>query len=54
MDFEELMKEFEEECDAIARDCEEEGYPSCGSNYELRVEMLMQDQHFAPLFSEGH
>lgn len=35
--FEEVMKEFEETCDFIARQCEEEGYPSHGSNYELRV-----------------
>lgn len=49
-DIEKLKEEFYRECDAIARDCEEEGYPSRGSNYDLRVEQLMQNDYYAPLF----
>ena len=33
-----LYEEFETECEAIAEDCEAEGYPSYGSTYEMRVE----------------
>lgn len=32
----ELEKEFDELCEEIAEECEAEGYPSHGSNYELR------------------
>ena len=38
---EEIVKEFNEECEEIARMCEEEGYPAHGSNYELRVADLL-------------
>lgn len=31
-----LESEYEKECSEIARQCEEEGYPSTGENYELR------------------
>lgn len=34
----EYMEEFYDRCGEIAADCEEEGYPSHGSNYDLRVE----------------
>lgn len=37
---EKLMKEFQEACEEIARECEAEGYLAYGSNYELRVEAL--------------
>lgn len=47
---EKLQKEFDKECDAIAEECASEGYPSHGSNYELRVEDLMKQPYFAPLF----
>lgn len=39
---EEIMKEFNEECEEIAQLCEEEGYPAHGSNYELRVADLTE------------
>lgn len=34
----ELEKQYREECEDIAEQCEAEGYPSNGSNYELRCE----------------
>ena len=40
---EERYNKFLEECDMIAEKCAEEGYPSHGSNYELRVEELEKD-----------
>lgn len=32
----ELEKQYREECKEIAEQCEVEGYPANGSNYELR------------------
>ena len=32
----ELEKQYREECKEIAEQCESEGYPANGSNYELR------------------
>lgn len=32
----ELEKAYQDECQEIAEQCEAEGYPSNGSNYELR------------------
>lgn len=37
-----LEAEYEADCERIAAECEEEGYPSHGSNYELRVERLRE------------
>lgn len=34
----ELEKQYREECQEIAEQCEAEGYPANGSNYELRCE----------------
>lgn len=34
----ELEKAYQEECQEIAEQCEAEGYPANGSNYELRCE----------------
>lgn len=34
----ELEKQYRDECQEIAEQCETEGYPSNGSNYELRCE----------------
>lgn len=34
----ELEKAYQDECHEIAEQCEAEGYPSNGSNYELRCE----------------
>lgn len=39
---EELWEEFERECEEIADECAAEGFPSYGSNYELRVESLKE------------
>ncbi len=33
-----LESEYEEECEEIAIQCADEGYPSHGANYELRCE----------------
>ena len=38
MTYEEAKRNFDIECEEIAQQCQEEGYPSRGSNYELRVE----------------
>ena len=37
-----LYDQFLSECEEIAEECEAEGYPAQGSNYDLRVEQLMQ------------
>lgn len=34
----ELYNQFLAECEEIADQCEEEGYPSHGSNYDLRCD----------------
>lgn len=39
---EKLYDEYLEECYEIANQCEEEGYPRCGSNYDLRVSNLQK------------
>lgn len=46
----ELLNEFDAECEQISRECVEEGYPSHGSNYDLRVTQLMELEYYAPLF----
>lgn len=33
---------YEQWCEEVAEQCEEEGYPSHGSNYELRIEGLWE------------
>jgi hypothetical protein len=38
MSYDEAIKAYKEECDEIAKQCKEEGYPSNGSNYELRAQ----------------
>lgn len=38
----ELEEAFIEECNEIALECEEEGLPSHGSTYDLRVESLRE------------
>ena len=43
MGYLEQYKEFRERCEEIAQQCVEEGYPSHGSNYDLRVEQLMKE-----------
>ena len=48
----ELEKEFHEECKLIEEECEAKGYPSRGSNYDLRVTQLMESDYYAPLFEE--
>lgn len=44
------LDEFLSECDEIAAQCEEEGYPANGSNYDLRVTNLMR--RYPELFAE--
>lgn len=41
----EVIKEYEEECLEISRQCEEEGYPAHGSNYDLRCEDLWDNYY---------
>lgn len=48
--YEEAMKEFRAECDEISAQCVEEGYPSHGSNYDLRVEALQP--YYPEIFGE--
>lgn len=52
-EYELLMKEFKKECEEIALDCENEGYPAHGSNYELRVSQLRESDYYAPLFRQS-
>ena len=40
-----LYAQYMEECEDISQACIEEGYPSHGSNYELRCENLWRDYH---------
>ena len=37
-----LEEQFADECDEIADQCEAEGYPSHGSNYDLQCEAARQ------------
>lgn len=39
---EDIYNDYLQECDEIAEQCSAEGYPSHGSNYELRVERLRE------------
>ena len=39
-EIQELLTSYDEDCKDIADLCVEEGYPSHGSNYELRCESL--------------
>ena len=41
--YDEALSQYIAECDIIADQCSEEGYPSHGSNYELRVEAIQAD-----------
>lgn len=50
IDIEKLRRDFDDECYEIAEECEAEGYPRMGSNYDLRVSALMEDEYYAPLF----
>ena len=36
----ELYNQYLAECEEIAQECEDEGYPSRGSNYEVRCKAL--------------
>jgi hypothetical protein len=39
---EEMMEEIRKELEQISEDCAREGWPSNGSNYELRAEGVYQ------------
>ena len=43
---------YEMECERISADCVAEGYPSHGSNYELRVSGLW-DKYYDDWYSEA-
>lgn len=45
-----VYAEYLAECEAIAEQCEEEGYPSHGNNYELRVAQLQR--YYPELFGD--
>jgi len=47
---ENLYNQYLEECDEIAEQCEMEGKPSHGEDYDLRVEVLQS--RYPELFSE--
>lgn len=48
--YEEALAEYNADCEAIAEQCEAEGYPANGNNYELRCSQLEQD--YPELFGE--
>ena len=37
MTYDDAYKKWREECETIAQECAEEGYPSYGENYDLRA-----------------
>ena len=41
--YEKIYEEYLTRCEAIADQCEADGYPANGSNYDLRVEQLQAD-----------
>lgn len=47
--YEKLYEEYLTACEVIAEECESEGYPAHGSNYDLRIERLQND--FQELFA---
>lgn len=47
---EEVYNQYKKECEEIAEQCEAEGYPAYGSNYELRVDNI--EQYYPELFEE--
>lgn len=44
----EILAAYKAECWDISRQCEEEGYPSHGENYELRADNLWDDWYEKP------
>lgn len=46
-----VFLEYLKECDRIADECEAEGYPACGVNYEIREEALQEK--YPELFGEN-
>lgn len=49
-----LETEYLQECESISEECAEEGYPTWGSNYELRCEQAREyyDQEIDNIFSK--
>ena len=43
----EILAEYRDACEEIAEQCVEEGYPSHGSNYDLRCEQLWNEYYAA-------
>lgn len=54
---EELLELFKADCREISEDCVSEGYPSHGSNYELRCEAwwnrMYAEEYEDSLLAEG-
>ena len=46
-----LFVQFKEECKEIAEQCEEEGYPNHGVNYDLRCENVW-DNYYGSAIAE--
>lgn len=46
----EAIAEYKAECEAIAEQCEAEGYPAMGSNYELRCSQL--EPYYPEIFGD--
>ena len=44
----EILAAYKAECREISRQCEEEGYPSYGENYELRADNLWEEWYEEP------
>lgn len=40
-----LIADYEKECESISIDCEAEGWPPYGSNYDLRCTALWEDYY---------
>lgn len=40
-----LFSDYKKECENIAINCEAEGYPAYGSNYDLRCSQLWEDYY---------
>lgn len=49
---EEAYNRYKKECEEIEKQCEAEGYPGNGSNYELRVEAI--EQYYPELFGDEY
>ena len=44
----EILATYKDECREISRQCEDEGYPSYGENYELRADSVWDEWYEEP------